>query len=295
MVDFTVVLVLIAVLCLILVFLSISISRLIKKRKSRKRYSQPSVLSEPSVLSDKEEVSQGAIPQLLHRIWIGPRVFPHRKDLRWIQSFDDLNSGFTRVVWRDDDIRTLLSSSYQEYEDIYSRYKLNIQRADLARYLVLYEYGGMYADLDVSAVRPMSELHTAHPDKKFFCFVEIVLTEERANAIGNGEPIRKIGKEKGFGVIPEDQERIASDLVSCTPKHPMMLKILEEVKRRSVLKVKKQYDVFYTTGPDLFTTVVHRHLKDNPDVMVVDKEISDSFFIHHGSALWKTFINFPFR
>jgi mannosyltransferase OCH1-like enzyme len=288
-VDFTLVLVIIAVLCLILLFLSISISRLIKKRKSRKRYSQP------SGLADKTAVNNGSIPRILHRIWIGPRVFPHRKDLRWIQSFDDLNSGFTRVVWRDDDIRMLLSSSYKEYEDIYSGYKLNIQRADLARYLVLYEYGGVYADLDVSAVRPMSELLADHPDKQFFCFVEIVLTKERANEIGIGEPIRKIGKEKGFGVIPEDQERIASYLVMCSPKHPMMLKILEEVKRRSVLKVKKQYDVFYTTGPDLFTTVVHRHLKENPDAMVVDKETSDSFFIHHGSAIWKTFINFPFR
>jgi hypothetical protein len=288
-VGLTLILVLIVVSCFILLFLSISISRLIKKRKSRNKYHKPSVLSEKPV------PERGSIPQILHRIWIGTRVFPHHKDLRWMKSFDEVNSGFCRIVWRDDDILQLIKARYQEYGPIYTGYRLNIQRADLARYLVLYEYGGIYADLDVSSVRPMIGLADTHKDKRFFCFVEIVLSEERADTIGEAEPIRKLGKEKGFGEIPEDRERIASYLVMCTPKHPMMLKILEEVKRRSVLKVKKQYDVFYTTGPDLFTTVVHRFSKEIPDVMVVDKETADSFFIHHGSAIWKTFVNFPFR
>jgi mannosyltransferase OCH1-like enzyme len=283
------IIILAVVFSILLLFVSISVSRLIRKRIARKRYNNSSVLPESS------PNREGSVPKILHRIWIGPRVFPPYKDLRNMHSFDSLNEAFLRVVWKEEDIRLLIKKHYPEYESIYRGYRLNIQRADLARYLVLYEYGGVYADLDVSAVRPLGELLAAQPDKRFLCFVEIVLPEERANAIGEGEPIRKTGKQMGFGEIPEDCERIASYLVACAPKHPVMLKILEEVKRRSVLKVKRQYDVFYTTGPDLFTTVVHRCLKEDPDIMTVDKVTADGFFIHHGSALWKTFVNFPFR
>ncbi len=264
-------------------------SRLKARSKVQNTYRSPSILPETKIEKGN------AIPKLLHRVWIGPRYFPPYKDLNALKSFDQINAGFRKVLWRDADVQRLIKKSHPEYNEIYSGYRLNIQRADLARYLILYEYGGVYSDLDISGFRPMDELLRMYPESNFFSFVEITLTPERARSIGEREKIRRVGMEMGFGSIPEDPERIASYLCICTPKHPMMLAVLEEAKRRSILQACRQYDVFYITGPDLFTTVIHRYLTKYHDVIVIDRKTADNFFIHHGSALWKTFVNFPFR
>lgn len=260
-----------------------------KKKKVQARYRPP------TVLSDRVGEKDPAIPRLLHRIWIGPRVFPPYKDLRWIRSFDTVNSDFTTVVWKDPDVKKLIDNRFPEFAGVYHGYRLNIQRADLARYLVLYEYGGMYADLDMSAVRPVRELIDQNQGKRFFCFVEIVLDPERAREIGEGESIRAKGKEMGLNEIPEDTERIASYAFCCTPHHPVMLGILQEVVKRAVLPVRRQYDVFYTTGPDLFTSVIQRCKNGHDDLAVIEKIRADGFLVHQGSATWKTFVNFGFR
>jgi len=278
-----------AVCCIAVLISAVFLIRLGRKKKVWKRYGAP------SRLSDAEKDVRHEIPGLLHRIWIGPRVFPPFKDLDWIESFESENSDFTPLVWKDADVRRLIAEKYPEYEQLYSGYRLNIQRADLARYLVLYEYGGMYADLDMSAARPVRELLENYPKKGFFSFVEIVLSEKRAREIGEGEPIRKEGHRRGWNEIPEDPERIASYVFLCAPGHPVMLAILKEAKRRAGLPVKRQYDVYYTTGPDLFTTVVHRCMGDGFDVTMIDKTMADEFMLHHGSATWKTFINFGFH
>ena len=277
------------VFSIVVLISAFSLFRLGRKRKVQKRYDSPSRLldSGPDV--------QAEIPRLLHRIWIGPRVYPAYKDLVWIDSFDRKNGDFEPLVWKEEDVRRLIDEKYPQYADIYSGYRLNIQRADLARYIVLYEYGGMYADLDMSAVRPVRELLEKYPGKLFFAFVEIVLSAQRAREIGEREPIRKEGHSKGWNDIPEEPERIASYAFLSAPKHPVMLEILKEAERRAGLPVKRQYDVYYTTGPDLFTTVIHRCLRQGLDVTVIDKSQADGFMIHHGSATWKTVINFGFR
>ena len=271
------------------VFGTLSLCRYRGKRKVQARYGTP------SALYDREEEEAPVIPRFLHRIWIGPRVFPPYRDLRWIRSFDTVNDDFKTIVWKDTDVKRLIDERFPEFAALYRGYRLNIQRADLARYLVLYEYGGMYADLDMSAVRPVRELLVDRPDKHFFCFVEIVLGPARAREIGEGEPIRQKGKKMGFNEIPEDTERIASYAFCCTPHHPVMGEILKEAARRSAFPVRRQYDVFYTTGPDLFTSVIHRCRTDHEDLAVIEKSRADGFLLHHGSATWKTFVNFGFR
>ncbi|MBN2322401.1 MAG: hypothetical protein JXQ30_01605 [Spirochaetes bacterium] len=271
------------------VFGIIAVSRRRKKNKVRMRYGPPTPHLAEEGAGDTE------IPRLLHRIWIGPRVFPPYKDLRWIRSFDTVNDDFRTIVWKDSNVTRMIEDIFPEFAGLYRGYRLNIQRADLARYLVLYEYGGMYADLDMAAVRPVRELLDKNPGKRFFCFVEIVIEPDRAREIGKREPIRREGKRRGLNEIAEDTERIASYAFLCTPHHPVMLEILKEAVNRAVFPVRRQYDVFYTTGPDLVTSVIHRCRTGRDDLEVIGKSQADGFLVHHGSATWKTFVNFGFR
>ena len=46
--------------------------------------------------------------------------------------------------------------------DLYDHYPHDINRADMRKYIILYVYGGVYADLDVECVKPLYNLTAKH-------------------------------------------------------------------------------------------------------------------------------------
>jgi mannosyltransferase OCH1-like enzyme len=61
--------------------------------------------------------------------------------------FEPLN--YTVKLWTDEDILKLIKDKYSWILTTYETYPQNIQRADIARLLVIHAEGGIYADLDV--------------------------------------------------------------------------------------------------------------------------------------------------
>jgi mannosyltransferase OCH1-like enzyme len=62
--------------------------------------------------------------------------------------------------WTDDSALAFIETHYPEYLSIYTSYPYPIQRADAIRYFVLYYYGGIYLDLDVTTYRHLDPLLT---------------------------------------------------------------------------------------------------------------------------------------
>ena len=89
------------------------------------------------------------IPRLIHQMWKSEDLstFPINNSFNeWKKSYSNYEIRF----WTDRQIENLISQP--EYQYLYSTYHsftYSIQRADLARLLVLHAYGGIYADLDV--------------------------------------------------------------------------------------------------------------------------------------------------
>ncbi|PHH93054.1 hypothetical protein CDD83_1756 [Cordyceps sp. RAO-2017] len=61
--------------------------------------------------------------------------------------FEPMN--YTVKLWTEDDIVDIVKNKYPWLLSTYQSYSQNIQRADVARLVVLHAEGGMYADLDV--------------------------------------------------------------------------------------------------------------------------------------------------
>jgi len=55
---------------------------------------------------------------------------------------------YTHILWTDESARDLIAKEFASFLPTYDAYKFGIQRADAARYFILYSYGGLYADLD---------------------------------------------------------------------------------------------------------------------------------------------------
>jgi len=61
-------------------------------------------------------------------------------------------------LWTDEDNRQLIESKFNWFLPIYDSYPYNIQRADAVRYCILYEFGGVYSDLDLEPVKPIDAI-----------------------------------------------------------------------------------------------------------------------------------------
>lgn len=105
-------------------------------------------------LSSKKSLLQSSsrskIPPIIHQMWKTKNLsdYPIRTSyIDWKKLYPD----YEIQLWTNDDLEKLISSkTYRFLEQTYRSYPFNIQRADLARLVVLHHQGGIYVDLDVA-------------------------------------------------------------------------------------------------------------------------------------------------
>lgn len=73
----------------------------------------------------------------------------------YADSWIDLNPEYEYKFCDDDDILSFLKADFPEYLDGYNKLKFGASRADLWRYLIIYKYGGVYADIDCKCINPL--------------------------------------------------------------------------------------------------------------------------------------------
>ncbi|KFG81467.1 hypothetical protein MANI_029822 [Metarhizium anisopliae] len=93
------------------------------------------------------------IPSVLHQIWKTNDVYTYSAEAShasWKAKLEPMN--YTVKLWTDNDILRLVKVKYPWLLSTYEGYSQNIQRADMARLIVMHSEGGIYADLDVYPV-----------------------------------------------------------------------------------------------------------------------------------------------
>jgi mannosyltransferase OCH1-like enzyme len=68
------------------------------------------------------------------------------------------NPDYEYVLWDDADNRRFVSEKFAWFLPTYDGYDMEIKRADAIRYMFLYTYGGIYADLDFECLKPFDLL-----------------------------------------------------------------------------------------------------------------------------------------
>ncbi|KAJ1554180.1 hypothetical protein HK096_004705, partial [Nowakowskiella sp. JEL0078] len=76
----------------------------------------------------------------------------------WTKSWKQINPDYAYVLWTDISNRQLVESDFPWFLSTYDNLPRAIHRADAVRYCYMYKYGGIYADIDVEALKPMSNL-----------------------------------------------------------------------------------------------------------------------------------------
>jgi mannosyltransferase OCH1-like enzyme len=90
------------------------------------------------------------IPKLFHQIWIqGYNNLPLKYKLysdKWKLKCEKEN--YKYMLWDEENIKDLILKYDSTFIKVYEYLELYQQKSDLARYLILYVYGGIYSDID---------------------------------------------------------------------------------------------------------------------------------------------------
>ena len=218
------------------------------------------------------------IPRAIHFLWdflgndapLGVREAGIRDDWR------GLHPGWQVDVCSPEYIQSLMSPGLQT---MYDQLPVAIQRCDLARPVLLKKVGGVYSDLDVRPRQPLEGLFELYPDANVLLAEEVTLSRGSSIRRGKRHSIRE-GR-------PELRLRVANFWMASVPGHPFWGEVIDLIEARRHLPVREDYDVIYTTGPDVISEVYNRCINRFDDVQMVPRRLARKFFRHQAHGSWR--------
>ncbi|KAK3599952.1 hypothetical protein CHS0354_012598 [Potamilus streckersoni] len=151
----------------------------------------------------------------------------------------------------------------------YGNYRHNLQRADAVRYMVLYEYGGVYADLDIVSLRPLDPIM-----RKYSC----ILSQE--------PHIHPVFYNNFYGLA-------CNAFMDCRSHHPFMKTLINSPPVRLTIKLAILYAVNIieldcvsriAKKAHYFREEIEKDTKINPQIEPTPYEISAGAFPNNGSC-----------
>jgi mannosyltransferase OCH1-like enzyme len=194
------------------------------------------------------------IPFLIHQT---APTDPKKWKKAWLEcqkSWKEILPQFKYVLWNDEEINNFIKTKFPGFHSIFLDYPYQIQRADAIRYFILYEYGGIYADMDYMVLKDFTGLI----------------------------PIGKASISES----PHGNEGLQNALMISPAKHPFWLFAIEELLKYYYSN-KTLENVLESTGPQI---VVRAAKIAGPQMMhpLPEKQFNPlkftSFMRHNGNG-----------
>lgn len=154
------------------------------------------------------------IPKILHFIWVGPENFP-RESIANVRSWVKRHPGWTIYFWTD--LKRAVPYSKMERKFIHElpagrltslvdKTENYAEKADLLRYEILLNYGGIYIDHDVKCFKSFDEITKAFD---LFCGLEVPFQTPLDSS-----------------VFP------TNNLIGAKPQHPVLFSCIDKICKR---------------------------------------------------------------
>lgn len=118
------------------------------------------------------------IPKVCHFIWIGPKEFP-MESIENVKSWIANNPDWTFKFWTDrnralphpDMQRVLVQDfTFTQLQDCYEASENYAEKADVLRYEILFQEGGVYVDHDIKCIKSFGALNDSYD---LYCGLEL--------------------------------------------------------------------------------------------------------------------------
>jgi len=201
------------------------------------------------------------IPEIIHVIWRTKNVSEYRlkpSTFEWASLYPE----HTILVWSEDEVRELLRTKYSYLYPLYLSYPYDIQRADVARYVVLHSEGGIYSDLDSYPHRKGYFLND-------FCSAQFVAPET------------------------SDMTSLSNFFLMAEKESPLLDYVLHQLESHNHDSIMLPYlYVFTSTGPLFLTQCVLEWMRDHKDydlVILEEPQIRSKYVYHKAGRSWHRF------
>jgi inositol phosphorylceramide mannosyltransferase catalytic subunit len=208
------------------------------------------------------------IPNNIHQIWFqGENVIPAK--YRAFQStWKDTvkHPSYTYNFWDISSIENLLTGGQisHRWNKTYHSFPTMIQKIDFAKYIILYMFGGIYIDMDVFSISPLSKLQNTLSNKDFVVFE-------------HNTPCITITMNKLMGL--QGDSLINNAVILSSIGNPKMRTIIETCCDAQARWKKNflslQLRCLVTTGPIVFTNCIRKF--ENWETMVMPAVMFEPF------------------
>ena len=192
------------------------------------------------------------IPKLIHQTWKGrdkSKPLPG-----WVQSsvnsWKSTNPGYVHKMHDDNDIEHRVKTLHPELLPAYEQMK-PIQRADLFRYMVLYDEGGYYADCDVDCTQPIDSWVGQYEPRSFYDVHFIAGLE----IVTNGKAVREHWFAREFQFVQWT--------MGAAPGHPILAGVLRNIQEYFAAGKHKEgtKSIIKSTGPGIWSDAITQHVE----------------------------------
>lgn len=96
--------------------------------------------------------------KVIHQMWFQGFENMPKKYIPNIETWKEGNPGWEHVFWDEGKIINLIRTKFPDYLESFQLLNKDIKKCDAARYFILYDQGGIYADLDTICHTPIDNL-----------------------------------------------------------------------------------------------------------------------------------------
>jgi len=181
-----------------------------------------------NILENINNLDSLRIPKKIHQIWIGPHPLP-TSCKKFQQTWLELHPDWEYKLWTDKDIEEFELTNKKLYDQSTNWG----QKADIARYEILYRLGGLYIDTDFECIRSFDIFH-------YSC--------DFYAGIVNNCPSKFL---------------IANGLIGSAPGHQLLKEVIKNMTLEKTEEQGERNRIMETTGPYYFTRHILRFLEED--------------------------------
>ena len=208
------------------------------------------------------------IPKIIHQLWIGPKKPPTKFMNTWKNMHE--KEGFEYIRWTEEEFkkRGFVSKLSNKINDMI---EIN-GKADIIRWELLYEYGGVFVDADAYCIKSVAPL----------------LKNNKSFASFENEVVRGAGWNKNpqyQDVLAATHPLIATGTMAFPPKHALPRLAIEWIKNNDVNVQRTGKRAWRTVGPGLLTRLYYSRKWDDitilPSYYFLPIHISGCTYVGH--------------
>ena len=179
-----------------------------------------------------------SIPKITHQIWLQGWSKVPEKFQENIQLLRSLNPDYTHMTWDETSLRQECMKLGQDVAERFDSFPYLMQKVDLGRYVVIYNYGGISVDTDMKSLRPISETPHLDTDKLIVSY--------------SAFPVSVLGF-------------VNNAMILAKKYNPVLLKLIQSIVQTPVKESDYPTKEFYidaSTSPSRFNTIIFKY-KEN--------------------------------